>query len=159
MFQYIMVILDIRVVLLTASLASCVASLGGSSIITERFICTMGTAGVFRSCERRVADWVATTYRCLFVSSIITTVRMQDISNHWWYWLTDDNDTKQTFISRNSFPMITFPPFEGLCEIDSRLLRFPLQIELVYATLGDHYIAAFAVVLNQQKIPCLSKSS
>ena len=63
--------------------------------------------------------------------------------------LTDDNDTKQTVISRNRFPVITSPPLECLREINSRLLGFPLEVEFMYTTLCDHYTAAFAVILNQ----------
>lgn len=41
---------------LTEFLARIVASLGGSSIITERLTCTMGTAGMLRISVRKVCD-------------------------------------------------------------------------------------------------------
>ena len=60
--------------LLTVSFAFSVASLGGSSTITERLTCTIGTAGISRSLCRNDADCVATTYRCLLLSPVLDSL-------------------------------------------------------------------------------------
>lgn len=46
--------------------------------------------------------------------------------------------TGETIISCYGFSVIAFSPFEHLGEIDGILLRFPLEIELMYTTLSNH---------------------
>jgi len=52
----------------TISFTFKVASLGGSRIITERLMCTIGVPGIARNLTRSGWDCVAMTYRCLFLS-------------------------------------------------------------------------------------------
>lgn len=48
------------------------------------------------------------------------------------------DDGGDAFVSWYRFFVVTFAPLERLCEVDCRLVRFPLEVQLVDAALRDH---------------------
>jgi hypothetical protein len=119
----------------TASFASRVASLGGSRIMTDRLICTMGTPAIARSVARSGCDWEATTYRCLLVSP--ASAQLAYDTDLRYDGLT--HDASETFVPGYGLAVVAFSTLEGLREIDHVLLGFPLQIKLMNTALRDHW--------------------
>lgn len=48
------------------------------------------------------------------------------------------DDACETLVAGYGFPVVAFPPLELLCEVDGGLQGFSLEVEFVYAALGDH---------------------
>lgn len=48
------------------------------------------------------------------------------------------DNTGEALVTRDSLPVVAFPPFKRLGEVYSGLLCLSLEVELVYAALCDH---------------------